>query len=277
MRIRHGELPDSYIECFEKLNTASKDVGLEYMLIGATARDLVIEHVYGITPIRRTYDIDISLYVNSWEKFDEFKKALGEADFIPNLKTAHKMSFSPSNSEEVLQLDLVPFGPISDVQGDISWPPNFDFKMSVLGFDEAFKSKLLVDTNKETVIPVVSIEGLFLLKLIAWLDRGYNLRKKDAQDLGFVMDNYEHLDGMIDTLIDEDCAEDYDFDLTKIAAAKLGREIKSICSDQTHKYISTSLLAGDKQDTLEQLANEMSRNPEHNLTQLLIFKEIFRS
>ena len=277
MRIKHGEPPEAYIECFETLNAISQQAGLEYMLVGATARDLVIEHVYGIPPIRGTYDIDISIYIDSWEKFEGFKQLLCDSRFSLHPKVPHKLSFSPSKSQGELQLDLVPFGAISDINGEISWPPNFDSKMSVLGFAEAFQSKLLIDTNKEVIIPVISIEGLFLLKIIAWLDRNHEQRKKDASDLCFIMTNYEHLEGMLETLFDEDCAGSYDFDLTKIAAAKLARKIKEICSSQTHEHITKNLLADNKQEILEQLASEMSPNAEHNFTQLTIFKGTFTS
>ena len=69
MHAKHGDLPDEYIECFEELNKAAKSTKLKYMLVGATARDLVMEYVYGIASPRRTYDIDISIYVDSWDAF----------------------------------------------------------------------------------------------------------------------------------------------------------------------------------------------------------------
>ena len=276
MKIKYGDLPETYIECFEKLSKASQAADLEYMLVGATARDLVFENVYGIQSPRRTYDIDISLYINSWEKFEEFKAALEEIGFSSDPKTAHKMSFLPSNSEEILQLDLVPFGPISDVNGDISRPPGFDLRMSVLGFEEGFRSKLIVDTNKDTKIPVVSIEGLFLLKLIAWIERGYGARKKDAEDLFFILQNYEYLDGMRESLFNEIDAEHFDFDLTKISVAKLAREVGQICTEQTYKYINSKLINDDQEEILEQLANEMSTNPALNLSKLIIFRDIFK-
>ncbi len=277
MKIKHGKLPDAYIECFEKLNISSKAAGLEYMLIGATARDLVIENVYGIRSIRRTYDIDISICIDSWEKFEKFKNILSTINFSFDPKVAHKMNFTPSLTKNKLQLDLIPFGAISDANGQISWPPNFDVTMSVLGFSEAFKSKLLIDTNNDTVIPVASIEGFFLLKLIAWLDRDSTQRQKDAEDLGFVLENYEHLDGMTEKLFEEDCLESYDFDLTKTATSKLAREIREICTPQTYKHLLTNLLTDNKENILEQLATEISRYPEKNLALLTIFKTTFLS
>ena len=74
MRTEHGDLREEYLECFEYLNKAAKDVDLRYMLVGATARDLVMQCVYGIESPRRTYDIDISILVDSWEIYDDFKK-----------------------------------------------------------------------------------------------------------------------------------------------------------------------------------------------------------
>lgn len=38
MKIKPGALPESYVDCFKRLNQASRKAKLEYMLVGATAK-----------------------------------------------------------------------------------------------------------------------------------------------------------------------------------------------------------------------------------------------
>ena len=45
-----------------------------YMLVGATARDLLLHHVYGLPVTRATYDVDFAILVDSWEQFATVKQ-----------------------------------------------------------------------------------------------------------------------------------------------------------------------------------------------------------
>ncbi len=49
-----NKISDEYIECFEKLEQAASQTHTDYLLIGATARDLIMESVYGIKAKRQT-------------------------------------------------------------------------------------------------------------------------------------------------------------------------------------------------------------------------------
>jgi predicted nucleotidyltransferase len=274
MRTKHGSLPLEYMECFEQLNKAAKATKLNYMLVGATARDLVMEYVYGIESPRKTYDIDISIFVDSWDAFEEFKARLSESNFEADPRIAQRMIYTPSSGIRV-KLDLVPFGGVSDANGDLSWPPKGDFKMSVLGFDEAFNTKLIIQTENDIEIPAISPEGFCLLKLIAWLDRPSNIRKKDAQDIHFILSNYERLDNNQHAIYDEGFAERFDFDPDKATAAKLGFEIKRLCSEKTLGYLINKLFTDKEEILLEELAREMSNQNERNFDLLIALKTSF--
>ena len=158
MKAEYGIFPKPYLECIKALNSVAKEIKIKYMLIGATARDLVMEYVYGIQSPRMTYDIDISIYVDSWDSFEEFKTRLKSRGFTADLRIAQKLTYIAS-TEELVKLDLVPFGGVSDTGGNIHWPPDGDFKMSVLGFSEAFES-ITMASVADTEIPVISLEEL---------------------------------------------------------------------------------------------------------------------
>ena len=46
-----------------------RDAKIRYMLVGATARDLLLYHVFGHPVTRATYDLDFAILVDSWEQF----------------------------------------------------------------------------------------------------------------------------------------------------------------------------------------------------------------
>ena len=71
----------------------------------------------------------------------------------------------------------------------IYWPPDHDFAMTVLGFNEVQKATVSVTLDDQIEFDVVNLIGIFLLKIVAWRDRNQKVNK-DADDLVFIMKNY---------------------------------------------------------------------------------------
>ena len=161
-----------------------KDAGISFFVIGATARDIIME-MHNETSGRLTYDLDIAITVNDW---DQWKRV--EED-ITNLENFSK---DPDQKQrfiyrEKFQLDIVPFGDIMKSDHKIFWPPNEEFAMSVLGFTAADESAVKVSIDNETEIKIATLSGIFILKIIAWKDRNQR-NNKDADDIGFILENY---------------------------------------------------------------------------------------
>ena len=90
---------------------------------------------------------------------------------------------------QVYEIDIIPFGEVAKEDKCIYWPPEEEFKMSVQGFDEALKDFMIVRVDGEFDIRVVSLPGLFLLKLNAWIERNLET-SKDGEDLWYIIENY---------------------------------------------------------------------------------------
>ena len=274
-------IPESYLECFKLIELAAKNTNSAYMLIGATARDLLFESV-GIRSQRLTYDIDISLSVDSWESFYQFKSSLIRQGFQSTPNNDHRLSYAnPVNmpaADKVL-LDVVPHGGVNDQNFDVNWPSDGAIKMSVLGFQEAYDARLKLVTQLGITIPVVSVPGLCLLKLIAWLDRPSNIRTKDAQDIKFLLSNYESLSGIREAVFEEGFAEQQNFDLDNACAAKLGNDVHQISSKPTIDFLYSKLFSEKNDATIEMLAIEMSNREEskaqQNYQTILAFRDGF--
>ncbi len=155
--------------------------GIRFVVVGASARDLLMHHVYGSPIQRATNDIDFGLQVRDWNAFDTLRTAL-LTDGFSETKIAHRL-LSPDR----VRIDLVPFGEISDVNAQIEWPEGDGVTMNVLGFPEACDNSEIVRIHTDPAIdvPVATPAGMVLLKLIAWTDRSRDVRARDATDLRY--------------------------------------------------------------------------------------------
>jgi predicted nucleotidyltransferase len=162
---------------------------VEPFVIGATARDILMQHVFGIAAGRATRDVDFAIAVRDWEQFENIKaRLIVTGRFHLAAGISHRLYFEPAQYGEAYPLDLVPFGAVEHKPHEIAWPPDMHVVMNVAGYGEALQSALAVDVGG-LVVRVVSLPGLTALKLLAWADR-YLQSSKDALDLRFLMENY---------------------------------------------------------------------------------------
>src|SRR5690606_3407260 len=80
-------------------------------------------------------------------------------------------------------------------------------------------------------IDIVSLAGIFILKLVAWKDR-HNQENKDADDMGFILMNYLNIHEERAAMEHyEEVYEIESFSITKAGAALLGIDINKLLSD----------------------------------------------
>jgi predicted nucleotidyltransferase len=227
---------------------------IPYLIIGASARDMVLHHGYGAKVQRATADIDFALQVPSWDAFAALRKELIGNNFSET-NTAHRL-IGPNN----WPIDIVPFGGVADENANIQWPPSGDFVMNVLGFVEALNHANIVRLSDMPIldVPVASPEGMTILKLIAWTDRAADVRKKDAKDIAYLLTTYENIPAISDQLYREaTLMELYGWDITLASAHQLGINVKQITLPQTHSVISELLNNQSAKLSAEKLINEM--------------------
>jgi predicted nucleotidyltransferase len=68
----------------ETLGVAAAGLVDRWLIVGATARDLILQHAYGMRERRKTADLDIAVAVASWEVFDALESRLA---VVANLAT----------------------------------------------------------------------------------------------------------------------------------------------------------------------------------------------
>ncbi len=167
-----------------ELTAYFKDSDISFFVIGATARDIIME-LYDEQSGRLTYDLDIAITINDWSQWDTVEK---EIVSLPNFKkdTTQQQRFI---YKDTFALDIVPFGEIMKQDNKIFWPPDESFAMSVLGFDAVEDASLKINVDEEIEVSIASLCGIFILKVFAWKDR-HHKNNKDADDIGFILANY---------------------------------------------------------------------------------------
>lgn len=171
------------LELLRKLTDSFNKMGREFYVIGATARDIVMQQLLDTESRRRTRDLDIAIAIPDWDTFEQVKQKLIADGFEKSMDMQQRFFYGD------YELDIVPYGVVAKEDDNIYWPPEEVVAMSVKGFDEVLSEAITVSIDDEFKVKIASLHGLFLLKLNAWLDRNTKT-SKDAEDMSFILSNY---------------------------------------------------------------------------------------
>lgn len=203
-----------------------KTLPVEYLLTGSTPREIALYHIHGLDKGRGTADVDFGISVKSWEQFDQLRAAfLASGLFEKDPNPSVFWSLRPGR----LQVDLVPFGAIQMEDGAIAWPPEERQRLNVLGYEAALRHAWRLPLPTQVEIPMASLPGTVLLKLMAWRDRGEARGGKDALDLMTILESYDQVLGQ-DALFGphQDLLAAYQFDQAPTAAHILGAQVRDM-------------------------------------------------
>lgn len=171
------------VELLRKLTDSFSKMDKEFYVIGATARDIIMQQLLDTESRRRTKDLDIAIAIPDWDTFEQVKQNLIDDGFKKS-RHMHQRFFYGE-----YELDIVPYGVVAKEDGNIYWPPEEEIAMSVKGFDEVLSEAISVSIDDDFKVKIASLHGLFLLKFNAWLDRNTKT-SKDADDMSFILSNY---------------------------------------------------------------------------------------
>ena len=171
------------IELLRKLTYSFGRMDREFYVIGATARDIIVQQLLDTASTRRTKDLDIAIAIPDWDAFEQIKERLVADGFKKSNDMYQRFYYG------AYEVDIVPYGVVAKEDDNIYWPPEEVVAMSVKGFDEVLSEAITVSIDDEFKVKIASLHGLFLLKLNAWLDRNAKT-SKDAEDMSFILSNY---------------------------------------------------------------------------------------
>jgi predicted nucleotidyltransferase len=209
----------------EQLDNYFQSIQTQFYIIGATARDMILD-AHGEKSGRATRDIDIAVAIPHWEKYKQIEEGLlNIVGITKDPAQAQRFIY-----QGIYHLDIVPFGEIMKEDDKIFWPPDEQMAMSVLGFTEVGSNVHVVEIDQSLKLNIASLAGIFILKIVAWSERHLSTNK-DADDMGFILQNYYTINE--DRIVAEhpDLFDDPDFDMTTAAAHLMGRDMAQILND----------------------------------------------
>lgn len=162
--------------------------GRRFALIGATVPQVVLDFRGSSgSGSRETRDVDAVAEVNSWDDFTRLCERLGQDGFRQG-QVAHELWFG-----DQMRIDLIPFGPSLVEHDKLSWPYG-DSVMTACGLEEALECARDQQVAPDLTLPVVSIPGLILMKVVAYMDRPAE-RARDLSDVLYCFEHYEQTAG----------------------------------------------------------------------------------
>jgi len=200
---------------FNHIDEVMAEHGVPYYLIGATA--IALEFLEsGRKAPRGTKDIDFAMMVPSLQIHESIVARLVERGFR-KAKAPWTLYFEVEN----IAIDLLPFGQIAEKDTADFNERYADLHILGLGLKEVLgDAKSIVIEEKIAKIP--SLEGMVLLKLIAYSD-GPEERENDTDDILRIIEIYYDQEWEQITESHFDLLDMEEFDELKIAAEVLGR------------------------------------------------------
>ena len=265
-----GKIDNSYIEPLIEIKNSAENLNMQFFVIGAFARDIIMEYFHRIKAPRMTMDVDLGIRISSWNQFDSLITKLESSGKFKKTREKQRIIY-----KDKVIIDLVPFGNISNKDEKISWPPENEITMSVLGFNEIYNNSAIVrlKNNPLLEIKIPTLPGLAVLKLLSWSDN-YPDRSKDAEDLFFILVNYEYT-GIENKLYESELSilESESFDNQAAGIILLGKEMKTISSKKTVKCIREILNNETSENSNYNLIRDISINSKISFDKILFFIE----
>ncbi|MFD6449719.1 hypothetical protein ACFWF3_02990 [Nocardia sp. NPDC060220] len=198
-----------------ELDAVASRSGVEFLVVGATARNMLAHSITGATPERATHDVDIAVGVADWDEVWRLGSMFGARGLH-----SHLIAIGG------IPVDIIPCGAIERADRTVTWPG--DFTMNTLGFREAFGSAEMVLLPDQLMVRIPSIAAQVLLKLVAWYDRHWT-STKDAVDLRTMLEWSDTAQLLEELYVSHfDLVEMYDYDTALAGAHRIGNAIAAL-------------------------------------------------
>nr|WP_301288448.1 nucleotidyl transferase AbiEii/AbiGii toxin family protein [Natronospira proteinivora] len=230
----HTTVDEELLESLRQFSRAAELATVPWLIVGATARCLLLESVYQWPKGRATEDTDFAVWVEDWAHFDRLCQACADTRHFEALARPPKR-FRAVNGR---YFDLLPYGGVEGPGNQVLWPPHGDSVMTVRGFRGAAKAAYRVTVNDELEVPVASPAGLLALKLFAWEERGHQQPGRDAEDIAYLIEHAERI-ANVDEIYDRypDLAAFHDYDLHLAAISVLGWQAGEILASDDRTFL----------------------------------------
>lgn len=212
-------------EVLEAVASTLKEHEIEFYLIGAAARDIVLSKDKYYRAKRATRDVDFAILVASETEFNDLKELLTDTgDFAIVKNNAIRLVY-----KKAIEVDLLPFGEIENEGREVRIK-HPELLINVPGLKELLPFATEIDING-TKLNVCPLEGIIILKLFSYSENP--ARTKDLTDIEQLLDAYFDLNTdeiyslYYDVLNEYATYQDDSFELS-VSQRLVGRKIKAL-------------------------------------------------
>jgi predicted nucleotidyltransferase len=256
-------------ESFDCIDEVMRELNIPYYLIGvsAIALELLKE---GIQPGRGTKDIDFAVMISEMKEYENISSKMEAKGFK---KVSAPWTFYSDRYK--VALDVLPFGEIEE-----NYTVNFNERyidLHMLGFREVLEEAVSVQIE-EKIANIPPLEGMVILKLIAWSDRPEE-RENDLSDILKIIEHYFNLKWNEIVEFHNDTMEQEPFDQKIIAAEVLGRnarmyiEKSKAISERILKVLESNLQDASKSAIAKEWARKLDTDIEYAFALLSAFQK----
>lgn len=177
------------------LKEALSQLGIDFYLIGAVARDIQLTGKHDIKTPRATRDIDIAILVNNQDLYDQLVRDLMDHHGFEDTDKPYRYKY-----KDGALIDILPFGEIESDERTVRLQGRQIEELSVIGFQENLEHTEEIEFEDGFKICVSSLAGICLLKFFAWGDKPHS-RERDISDIDFILSKYTDI--FIDEIFDK--------------------------------------------------------------------------
>jgi len=85
---------------------------IDFFVVGAVVRDLILGQLYALSTDHKTMDIDIGIIVTGWKHYKKIKdNLLATGNFYSDKKPVYRLKFKGG-----YPVDIIPFGSVDKVR-----------------------------------------------------------------------------------------------------------------------------------------------------------------
>src|SRR4030042_4231487 len=90
-------------ELFEIISVVAGRMDLPFFVVGAAARDYILELGYGVRIMRATYDVDLGVQVPKWDVYNRLREGLIATErFIPDKNQPQMLLYTRNSPDHTI-------------------------------------------------------------------------------------------------------------------------------------------------------------------------------
>lgn len=169
------------------LKDALSQLGVDFYLIGALARDIQLTGKHNIPTLRATRDIDMAILISDQDQYTALISVLTGRYGFEDTERPFRYRY-----EDGTLVDMMPFGAIESADRVVKLQGRRIEELSVIGLQENMDHTEVVEFDDGFHVKVCSLAGICLLKMFAWGEKP-GIRERDINDISIIIDKYAEI------------------------------------------------------------------------------------